>query len=107
MVYWQCRQYPVRDAAEEAIAVLGCPILQNIWSWRLLYNDSLMLPGGGPGVVFQIDESLFSHINIKTVIKLYIRLSTNCPFIGLTSCLKTSEQLRWTTHEPEVSVRDG
>ena len=64
-MHWWIRQYPVTDAAEEAkvtekTAVQAYQYLRDICSWRLMNHDSpLML--GGPGVVVQIDESLFRH----------------------------------------------
>lgn len=65
LMYWWVRQYPVTDAAQEAevqekSAVQVYQYLRDICSWRLLNRDApLML--GGPGVVIQIDESLFRH----------------------------------------------
>ena len=65
LMYWWARQYPVSDAAEEAevdekTAIQIYQYCRDICSWRLLNHDSpLML--GGPGVVVQIDESLFRH----------------------------------------------
>ena len=54
------------DAAEEAKVTETTDIqvyqyFRDICSWRLVTHDSPMLLGG-PGVVIQIDESLFSHI---------------------------------------------
>ena len=65
LMYRWCREYPVTDAAEEAkvsekSAVQAYQYFRDICSWRILNCDSpLML--GGPGVVVQIDESLFRH----------------------------------------------
>ena len=65
LMHWWVRQYPVIDAAQEAevtekTAIQTYQYLRDICSWRLLNHDSpLML--GGPGVVVQIDESLFRH----------------------------------------------
>ena len=65
LLYWWAREYPVKDAAEEAnvdekTAIQIYQYCRDICSWRLLNHDSpLML--GGPGVVVQIDESLFRH----------------------------------------------
>ena len=62
LMYWWARQYPVSDEAEvdEKTAIQIYQYCRDICSWRLLNHDSpLML--GGPGVVVQIDESLFRH----------------------------------------------
>ena len=65
LMYWWAREYPVKDAAEEALvdektAIQIYQYCRDICSWRLLNTDApLML--GGPGVVVQIDESLFRH----------------------------------------------
>ena len=65
LMYRWCREYPVTDAAEEGkfsekSAVQAYLYFRDICSWRILNRNSpLML--GGPGVVVQIDESLFRH----------------------------------------------
>ena len=64
-MHWWVRQYPVTQAAEEAkiseaTAVQAYQYLRDICSWRLTNVDSPLLLGG-PGVVIQIDESLFRH----------------------------------------------
>ena len=64
-MYWWARQYPVSDAAQEAeveekTAIQANQYCRDICSWRLLNRDSLLMLGG-PGVVVQIDESLFQH----------------------------------------------
>ena len=66
LLHWWIREYPVTDAAEEAevtetTAIQVYQYFRDICSWRLVTHDSPMLLGG-PGVVVQIDESLFSHI---------------------------------------------
>ena len=53
------------DAAQEAkvtetTAVQAYQYFRDICSWRLINRDSPLLLGG-PGVVVQIDESLFLH----------------------------------------------
>jgi len=64
-MHWWCRQYPVTDASQEAkvteaTGVQAYQYFRDICSWRLLNRDApLML--GGPGVIVQIDESLFRH----------------------------------------------
>ena len=62
LMYWWVRQYPVGDAAQEAQVqeIQAYQYLRDICSWRLLKDAPLML--GGPGVVIQIDESLFRHM---------------------------------------------
>ena len=64
-MYWWVRQYPVSAAADEAevtemSATQAYQYFRDICSWRLLLHDSPLLLGG-PGVVVQIDESLFCH----------------------------------------------
>ena len=65
LLHWWCREYAVTDAAEEAKITKAAAIQQyqyfrDICSWRLVNHDTpLML--GGPGVVVQIEESLFHH----------------------------------------------
>ena len=64
-MHWWCRQYLVTDASQEAkvteaTGVQAYQYFRDICSWRLLNRDApLML--GGPGVIVQIDESLFRH----------------------------------------------
>ena len=63
LMYWWARQYPVTDAANEAGVDRGtaCDVyrwLREVCSTRLLQTRIVL---GGPGVVVQIDESLFRH----------------------------------------------
>ena len=65
LMYWWAREYPVKDAAEEAevdkkTAIQIYQYCHDLCSWRLLNHDSPMMLGG-QGVVVQIDESLFRH----------------------------------------------
>ena len=62
LMYWCTRQYPVTDAAQEAevkekTVIQASQYCRDIRSWRLL--SQLML--GSPGVVVEMDESLFRH----------------------------------------------
>ena len=63
LIYWWARQYPVKDAAQEAEVDknTGCDVyrwLREVCSTTLLSTPIVL---GGPGVVCQIDESLFTH----------------------------------------------
>ena len=65
LIYWWAREYPIKDAAEEAevdekTAIQIYQYCRDICSWRLLNHDAPLLLGG-QGVVVQIDESLFRH----------------------------------------------
>ena len=65
LMYWWACEYPVKDAAEEAevdekTAIQMYQYCRDVCSWRILNHDSPLLLGG-PGVVVQIDESLFRH----------------------------------------------
>ena len=62
LMYWQ---YPVSNAAKEAevqekTAIQVYQYLRDICSWYLMSMDAPLLLGG-PGVIVQIDESLFRH----------------------------------------------
>ena len=62
-MYWWIRQYPVSDAAQEAevqekTAIQVYQYLRDICSWHLTSMDAPLLLGS-PGVIVQIDESLF------------------------------------------------
>ena len=63
MMYLWARQYPVTDAMEEADVDRRTAIdiyqwLQKVCSTKLLSSPIVLV---GPGVVVQIDESLFRH----------------------------------------------
>ena len=62
MLLW-ARQYPVSDAAEEAS--IGEDTACNIYQWlREVCSTKLVgipIVLGGPGVIVQVDESLFKH----------------------------------------------
>ena len=63
LMYWCARQYPVSDAANETGVDRGTACdayrwLREVCSTRLLQTRVVL---GGPGVVVQIDESLFRH----------------------------------------------
>ena len=83
-MYLWARQYPVTDAMEEADVDQRTAIdiyqwLREVCSTKLLSSPIVL---GGPGVVVQIDESLFRHKpkvnkNISiTIIKSKFLLST-------------------------------
>lgn len=63
MLYLWAREYPVTDATEEA--EISTRVAIDIYQWlreictAKLLNIPIIL--GGPGVVIQIDESLFRH----------------------------------------------
>ena len=62
LMYWWAREYPVKDAADEAevdekTAIQIYQFCRDICSWRLLNRDPPLLLGG-QGVVVQIDESV-------------------------------------------------
>ena len=64
-MYWWLCQYPVSDAGLEAevqekTAIQVYQYLQDICSWCLVSVDAPLLLGG-PGVIIQIDKSLFCH----------------------------------------------
>ena len=63
LIYWWAHQYPVTDAAKETNVDKGtaCDVyrwLREVCSTRLLRTRIVL---GGPGVIVQIDESLYRH----------------------------------------------
>ena len=54
-MYWWVRQYPVSDAAQEA----KVSAIQAYQYFRDICSRDAPLMIGGPGVIVQIDESLF------------------------------------------------
>ena len=103
-MHWWCRQYPVTDAAQEAkvteaTAVQIYQYFRDICSWKLLENAPLQL--GGPGVIVQIDESLFRHkpkVNVFSLISSYIALlECNYRIIVAVHQLARSGSLGWWT----------
>ena len=71
------------DAAEEAkvteaTAVQAYQYFRDICSWRLLNMDSPIILGG-PGVIVQIDESLFRHKpKVDTCVAKFLNNHTLC-----------------------------
>ena len=63
LLYWWVREYPVTNAAEEAD--VGRDTAINVYQWLREVCSQKLLPQplklGGPGIVVQIDESLFRH----------------------------------------------
>ena len=69
LIYWWARQYPAKDAAEEAEVDknTSCTVykwLREVCSTTLLSTPIVL---GGAGVVCQIDESLFRHKPIHII----------------------------------------
>ena len=64
MKYWWARQCPVSDCKDEAEIEMHNAIdmyqwLREVCTTRLLQDPQSVL--GGPGVVVEVDESLFRH----------------------------------------------
>ena len=63
LLYWWVREYPVTDASEEAqvsktTGVQAYQYFRDVCSTKLLQTPIVL---GGPGVIVQIDESLYRH----------------------------------------------
>ena len=83
IMYLWARQYPVTDAMEEAVVDKRTAIdiyqwLREVCTTKLLSSPIIL---GGPGVVVQIDESLFRHkpkvnemIDLIHILKLMLLL---------------------------------
>ena len=72
-ILWWSREYPVTNMAEEAEVTekTACDIynwLREVCSTKLLQMPMVL---GGPGVVVQIDESLFKHKPKVSLFKCY------------------------------------
>ena len=83
LIYWWARQYPVTDAANEANVDRGTACDVYRWLWEVCSSRLLTTPImlGGPGVVVQIDESLYHHkpkviYNIVTLLLLCFHIDS-------------------------------
>ena len=67
LTYWWARQYPAKDAAEEAEVDKNTACIVYKWLREVCSTTFLGMPIilGGAGVICQIDESLFKHKHIK------------------------------------------
>ena len=93
LTYLWVREYPIRDAQEEAevahdTAVCIYRWLREVCSTKLLQTPILL---GGPGVVVQVDESLFRH---KPKVHCIL---VCCTHSHSTSCYYSSCLLAFTT----------
>ena len=63
LIFWWSQQYPVKDAQRVAEVDKGTAIDVYRWLREICTTKLLPMPMilGGPGVVVQIDESLFRH----------------------------------------------
>ena len=75
-------EYPIKDAQEEAEVVHDTTVCTYRWlcevcSTKLLQTPILL---GGPGVVVQIDESLFQHKPKVSPVQVwtYNKCATSC-----------------------------
>ena len=79
LIYWWARQYPSKHTSEEAEVDknTACDVyrwLREVCSTTLLTTPIVL---GGPGVVCQIDESLFKHkpkVHVQSIIYIYTML---------------------------------
>ena len=63
LIFWWAQEYPVTDAEKAAEVDVGTAVdvyrwLREVCSTKLL---GMSITLGGPGVVVQVDESLFRH----------------------------------------------
>lgn len=63
LIYWRSCEYPVTDAGKVAEVDEGTAIDVNRWLREICSSKLLQTPVilGGPGIVVQINESLFRH----------------------------------------------
>ena len=76
LLYWWVREYPVSDAAEEAevtraTSVQAYQYFRDVCTAKLLQAPILL---GGPGIIVQIDESLYRHKPKVSLMRLYVAL---------------------------------
>ena len=74
LLYWWVREYPVSDAAEEAevtraTSVQAYQYFRDVCTAKLLQAPILL---GGPGIIVQIDESLYRHKPKVSLMRLYM-----------------------------------
>ena len=99
ILYLWAREYPVSDAVEEA--EISSRVAVDIYQWlcevctaKLLQTQIIL---GGPGVVIQIDESLFRHkpkVHTRRLeTSVIIKLIASYPGSRLLKCVDEEESL--------------
>ena len=78
LLYWWVREYPVSDAAEEAEVTRATGIqaylyFTDVCTAKLLQAPILL---GGPGIILQVDDSLYRHKPKVSLMRLYISILT-------------------------------